>query len=102
MNRNILVICALGYATSTMIKKAIYDFITDHGVKNWSVDAIGINMAADYVRKADIIVSSLELKKEDYKVPVFNGVPLISGIGKEAVLNEILAEIKRMDGEITQ
>ena len=42
-NKKILVICALGYATSTMIKKNIEDFLAEKGVSGWSVDAIGMN-----------------------------------------------------------
>ena len=95
MKRTILVICALGYATSTMIKKNIEEFLEANGIKDWSVEAIGYQMSENYVKDASIIVSSLDLNKDDYNVPVINGVPLISGINAEDTLQEILAEIKK-------
>lgn len=94
--RKILVICALGYATSTMIKKNIEDFLKEKRVQGWYVEAIGLNMAAGHVKDASIIVSSLELNKKEYTAPIVNGVSLISGINKEATLNEILEIIQSM------
>lgn len=97
MNKNILVICALGYATSTMIKKNIEDFLAENNIKDWKVEAIGVGMADGYVDKASIIVTSLELNPSDYKVPIVNGVPLISGINAEETLNNILEIIRKTE-----
>ena len=88
--RNLLIICALGYATSTMMKKVISDFFSEQGIENWNIDSIGYNMSESYVKKADLIVSSLELNENEYEVPILNGVSLISGINKEETLNQIL------------
>ena len=95
--RNILVICALGYATSTMIKKAISDYLSDKNINNWSVEAIGLSMSEGYIDSADIIVSSLDLDQSKYKVPVLNGVPLISGINKDQTLAQILEIIQKIE-----
>ena len=87
--KKILVICALGYATSTMIKKTIEEFLKEKGVEGWFVDAVGLNMSAAPAKDAAIIVTSLELNPKDYAAPLVNGISLISGINKEATLNEI-------------
>lgn len=87
--KKILVICALGYATSTMIKKTIEDFLREKGAEGWSVDAVGLNMSAAPAKAASIIVTSLELNQKDYAATIVNGISLISGIDKEATLNEI-------------
>lgn len=92
--KKILVICALGYATSTMIKKTIEDFLKKQNVEGWYVEAIGLNMAGPHLKDASMIVSSLQLNPKDYEVPVVNGVSLISGINKEGALNEILGIIR--------
>ena len=88
----------MGYATSTMIKKTINEYFTEKGVTNWNIDTISLNMARDWLGNADLIVSSLGLNPAEYKVPVLNGVPLISGIGKDAVLQEIWENIQKIDG----
>ena len=91
-NKLILVICALGYATSTMIKKNIEEYLEEEGVEGFEVEAIGVNQASTYLPNAKMIVTSLELDPADYDVPVINGVALISGFGKE----EVLAKIKEV------
>ncbi len=87
--KKILVICALGYATSTMIKKTIEDFLKEKGTEGWIVDAVGLNMSAIPAKDASVIVTSLELNAKDYAAPLVNGISLISGINKEATLNKI-------------
>lgn len=86
----ILVICALGYATSTMIKKNIEEFLESEGIEGWNVEAVGVNQSSTYLPDATFIVSSLELDPSEYDVPIVNGVSLISGIKKEATLSKIL------------
>ena len=78
--RKILVICALGYATSTMIKKTIEDFLKEKGISGWKVDAVGLNMSEGPVKDAAVIVSSLELNPKDYAVPIDNGYCVIRRI----------------------
>lgn len=92
----ILVICALGYATSTMIKRTIEEFLKNEGCVDWEVEAVGLNQSAPYVKKASIIVSSLELETKEYQMPIINGVSLISGIRKEVTLNEILEAMRAL------
>ncbi len=98
MRKNILVICALGYATSTMIKKNIIDYLENNDFRDWKVEAIGLNMSSGYVKDADIIVSSLELDQSEYEVPVINGVSLISGINAELTFDKIKEAILKHEG----
>lgn len=92
----ILVICALGYATSTMIMKNIEEFLQSQGIEGWEIEAVGVNQSSSYINDAKIIVTSLELDESEYNVPVINGVPLISGINQEATLQQILDTIKSL------
>ena len=77
-------------------QKNIEDFLKENGIQGWYVEAIGLNMAAGYVKDASIIVSSLDLDAKNYQVPVVNGISLISGINKEGTLKEILGIIQSM------
>lgn len=87
----------MGYATSSMMKKVILDYFTAHDIKNWNVETSALNMSQSLTGKADLIVSSLGLSQSEFKVPVINGVPLISGVGKEKTLQEIVAAIRKID-----
>jgi galactitol-specific phosphotransferase system IIB component len=89
----------MGYATSAMMKMAIVDFFNEKNITDWNVDSIALNMSRDYVNDADIIVTSLDLRQDEYKVPVISGIALISGIGKDAVLQEILENIRRIESD---
>ncbi|HPX32389.1 MAG TPA: hypothetical protein PLT36_02665 [Erysipelotrichaceae bacterium] len=97
MDKNILVICALGFATSTMVKKNIEDFLKENNIKGWKIDAVGVGMSKEPIKKATIIVSTIGLKQEDFDVPIVDGLSLISGINAEDTLNELAEIIKRID-----
>lgn len=88
-NKTILVVCALGYATSTMVKKVINDYLTEKGIDDWTVDTIGIGMADAPASKASIIVATLDLSSKHYDAPIVDGVPLISGINQDETLQKI-------------
>lgn len=95
--KKILVICALGYATSTMVKKNIEDYLKSKSINGWTVEAIGMGMADGPARNASIIVSTVMLDSSKYSAPIVNGVPLISGIDAEKTLTEIEDIIKQMN-----
>ncbi|NLZ75380.1 MAG: hypothetical protein GX914_02655 [Erysipelotrichia bacterium] len=97
MDKNILVICALGFATSTMVKKNIEDFLKENNIKGWKIDAVGVGMSKEPIKNANIIVSTIGLKQEDFDVPIVDGLSLISGINAEETLNEIAEIIKSID-----
>ena len=92
----ILVICALGYATSTMIMKNIEEYLESEGIEGWEIEAVGVNQTSSYINDAKLIVTSLELDPSEYNVPIINGVSLISGINKEATLQQISDTIKAL------
>ena len=98
-NYKIMVICALGYATSTMVKKNIVEFLEEKNITNWEVDSIGYNHAQGRKVDADLIVATLQLNPEEFGVPIIPGVALISGIGKDAVLQQILNNIQEIESK---
>lgn len=87
--KTLLIICAMGYATSSMIKKCILDDFDAHNITDWNVETTALNMSQGIVESADIIVSSLDLGAQHFSAPIIDGVPLISGIGKEETLAAI-------------
>ena len=99
MNKNILVVCALGYATSSMMEKNIKEFLDSINKKDWKVEAVGLKSAKDYLHKTDIIITSVGLDQKDYDQPVINGIPLISGIRKKDALKKLQDAIEVLENE---
>ena len=98
-NYKIMVLCALGYATSTMVKKNILEYLEAQNITNWEVDSMGYNHAQGKKLDADLIVATLQLNPEEFNAPIVPGVALISGIGKDAVLAQIHEHIKEIESK---
>ena len=86
----------MGFSTSSIIKINIRKFLKEHNI-NATLQSSSLAAIKNYLRKADLIITSLGLNQEDYSIPVINAVELISGRNKEGVLNEILKTLKEID-----
>lgn len=88
MSKNVLFVCATGIATSTAVAEKVINYCKDHGVtfnyKQINVAAVPANW-----EQADLIISTTNIPY-DLKIPVVIGLPLITGIGEEEVLNQIV------------
>lgn len=93
--KKVYVVCAAGVATSTMVRlkveaflreKGIAALVTQHRVSELSVDRLD----------ADAIVATTGMPSEfGAVVPVLNGVSLLTGIGQQAVLDELALVLSR-------
>ncbi len=92
--KKILVICALGYATSTMVKRNIEEFLKERKIDGWTVDAVGMGMSQEPAKTASIIVTTVQLDQKEYKAPIIDGISLISGIDCDKTFEEIDSKIK--------
>lgn len=92
--KKILVICALGYATSTMVKRNIEEFLKERKIDGWTVDAVGMGMSQEPAKTASIIVTTVQLNQKEYKAPIIDGISLISGIDCDKTFEEIESKIK--------
>lgn len=92
--KKILVICALGYATSTMVKRNIEEFLKERKIDGWTVDAVGMGMSKEPAKTASIIVTTVQLDQKEYKAPIIDGISLISGIDCDKTFEEIESKIK--------
>ena len=93
--KKIYLVCATGIATSTMLRIKIENYLQENGIK------VGVNqyrvteLHPDRI-DADVIVSTTEIPAEiKAKVPVISGLPLITGIGEEEVLEKVAEIITR-------
>jgi galactitol-specific phosphotransferase system IIB component len=79
--KTILLVCAAGFATTSMLKTKIEDGLANRDI---DVDDIDIQTATisnikNYLDNADMVVTTLALDETEYRVPVVNGIPLLMG-----------------------
>ncbi|HHY94038.1 MAG TPA: PTS sugar transporter subunit IIB [Firmicutes bacterium] len=90
--KTILVVCGSGIATSTAAALELKEKLEERGlqvkVKQTDVFSIGANLEG-----VDLIASTCAIKG-DFGVPVVNAVPLLTGIGTEEVIDEIVRRLQ--------
>ncbi|NLH06640.1 MAG: PTS sugar transporter subunit IIB [Chloroflexi bacterium] len=88
----VLVACGTAIATSTVVAKAIEERCKAEGirVRTRQCKAAEVPVLA---RDADLIVTTTPVPK-DLGVPVVQGLPFLTGIGKDAVLDEIVEKLR--------
>jgi len=87
--KKIYVVCASSIATSTILRVKIERYFEEKNIPIKVLQYRVTELSADRL-DADVIVATTEIPEDiRAKVPVFNGVPLITGIGQQAVLEEV-------------
>jgi galactitol PTS system EIIB component len=90
----ILLLCGTGIATSTAMRLKIEQALKAKGV-NRGVE-VRQGKVADVLRgnvDGDLIVSTAQVPRT-VTVPVINGVPLITGVGAQAVLDQVVSAVR--------
>ena len=93
--KKIFVVCASGIATSTMIRVKITDFLEEKGLEALITNFRVAELTQDRI-DADIIVATTTIPSEiEENFFCLNGLPLLTGIGEEDVLEAIAKEISK-------
>jgi PTS system, Lactose/Cellobiose specific IIB subunit. len=94
---NFLVVCADGAATSTVAIVAVREAFEEMGYTvNFTQGRVAdVELTVEH-GNFDAIISTagtnFDLKKD---IPVFNGVPFLTGIGKEALIEQIVEAVTK-------
>ena len=95
--KKVLFVCGTGGITSAVAEKQAVDACKEAGVPIFAIRCKPTEMTT-YLDNIDFIVSTTAIG-DNYPVPVVHALPLIIGVGKEAVLSEIVALAKKEDAE---
>lgn len=89
----VLVSCGTAVATSTVVARAIEEACKQAGVKVMTRQCKASELKALVSQGADLIVTTTPVPK-DIGVPVIQGLPFLTGIGRDAVLKQIIDALK--------
>ena len=87
----VLVACGTGIATSTVVNTALENLAKENGLQ---VEIIQCKMM-EVPGYADLLITTTVVDKDQYKFPVINGRPFLTGMGLDKVKAEILAELQK-------
>ena len=90
----VLVACGTGIATSTVVNTALENLAKENGLQ---VEIIQCKMmeVPGYADRADLLITTTVVDKDQYKFPVITGRPFLTGMGLDKVKAEILAELQK-------
>ena len=88
--KTILAVCGVGYSSSTIIGERLRSLLEREDLTNEvRIQQATFNEIPNLLDSVDVIVTSSMVSGE-YPVPVFGGVPFLTGIGMEELENRIL------------
>ncbi len=93
MKKRIIFACTSGIATSTIATEKVKNYCAQHGIEVENIQSdVATVQSQDGMADLIIVTSKVSYKLE--KTPIINGVPLITTIGEEDVLEEIVRILK--------
>lgn len=93
MTKTVIVSCGTAVATSTVAAKAIEEACKAAGISVITKQCKGAEIARYLEQGADLIVTTSQLRF-DPGIPVIKGLAFLTGIGKDAVIEEILEVLR--------
>lgn len=91
--KTVLIACGTGIATSTVVNSAVQKIAKEH---NLDINMIQCKMmeVPGYADRADLLITTIVVDKDQYKFPVIDGRPFLTGIGKDKAIAKIIEELK--------
>jgi PTS system galactitol-specific IIB component len=93
MAKTVIVSCGTAIATSTVAAKAIEEACKAAGIDVKTKQCKAAEIKNYLETGADLIVTTSQIRF-DPGVPVINGLPFLTGIGKDKVIEEIIEILK--------
>ncbi len=91
--KNVLVACGNGIATSTVVASKIREACEENGIPV-NVTQCKLLEVESKAGNFDLLVTTGKFTGGDVKVPVIGAISLLTGIGEEDTLNEIIEALK--------
>ena len=89
--KKIIVACGSGIATSTVARNALEEKLKEKGIDatQVSMDQTSIPQLRSKADQFDLAITTGKLT-EDIDVPILNGLPFLTGIGEDALVEKVI------------
>ena len=93
----ILAVCGSGVVSSSMVVTRIRDILAENGIKKVQAFELTPAMVKSHIERnpADLVVSTTKIT-EDLDIPVINAVALLSGIGEDKFIEQLVSIAKQI------
>lgn len=91
--KKILVACGTAIATSTVVAKGIEEALKDRGIEVITRQCKAAEVRS-LISDADLVVTTTPVPS-DLGVPVIQTLAFLTGIGREAVIEQIIEELNK-------
>lgn len=95
INKKVLVCCGTGIATSVQVSSKLKQMLKERGIAATMKECKAMEvpgMAASF--RPDAIVSTTMVKSPSPEIKVYKGVAFLTGVGADALADEIAADLK--------
>ena len=95
---NIVVVCGSGVAMAMHAAYKLREYLDKEKIYDVHIDGSGNNELESRIAAYDMIVSNAQVLVETDK-PVFRAIPLITGVGEEELVKQIIVKVKEILAE---
>lgn len=96
--KKIIVACGAGVVTSTTAMNKLNEELGARGYqegKDYKLIQTSVQAVASMADEADMAITTTQYDNDEIKIPVLNGLPLLTGIGTDAVIDKVEDLIKQ-------
>lgn len=91
----IMIACGSGVATSMLAASIVKERLESERIP-FGIDSTSVNSLPTRLTGVDIIVASCQVPFDTEGIAVFNAVPILTGIGRDELLDQIVAKAKEI------
>ncbi|MGX7108868.1 PTS sugar transporter subunit IIB [Facklamia miroungae] len=91
--KKILVACGNGIATSTVVANKVKEYLLEKDVQV-TLSQCKLMEVPGKVEDYDVLITTGQFEGKTFGVPVIKGMPLLTGIGADEMLNQVYELVK--------
>ncbi|WP_223902152.1 PTS sugar transporter subunit IIB [Lactobacillus laiwuensis] len=93
--KKILVACGAGVVTSTTAMNKLQEELNNRGISTdeYSLGQSSVAQIESLAPEYDLVITTTQYDNDAVKIPVINGLPLLTNIGIDNVIDEVVDKL---------